>query len=227
MKPTKLNVDTYEQLYQNGYGAVFPESHVIRVHRHILDWELDAKPGPFLDFGCGIGTHACYFARHGYTPFGCDTSSKAIEQAKQLLPEHAANFHVTHVIPKLETLFAGVEFNLCLANQVLYFLSDTAIRNIVQQIHALLRPGGVFLATMMSYSCWYNRLIVAKEGDFHRVEFNDVPRQQPPVLINFKSRDELFELFAPFKKLHLGSYSNHVREEEGPTDHWLFVGVRL
>ena len=46
----------YEARYQSGYGLVYPESHIIRVHRHILQWELKQTPGNMFDFGCGSGS---------------------------------------------------------------------------------------------------------------------------------------------------------------------------
>ena len=52
----------------------------------------------------------------------------------------------------------------------------------------------------------------------------DTPRQKGELLINFKTREELARLFAPFVPLHVGSYGSHIREEEGSTDHWIFVG---
>jgi hypothetical protein len=52
----------------------------------------------------------------------------------------------------------------------------------------------------------------------------DTPRQKGELLINFKTREQLRDLFQPFVPLHIGSYGSLVREEEGSTDHWIFVG---
>ena len=42
----------------------------------------------------------------------------------------------------------------------------------------------------------------------------------------FKRKDELAPLFAPFKPLHIVQYGEHIREDEGATTHWLFVGIK-
>jgi len=220
-----FNAEDYEKRYQTGYGLTYPESHIIRVNKQILEWELNLTSGKVFDFGCGAGSHLKYFAEQGFTPYGCDTSATAIERARQLLPAFAEQLLVTPVHPNLPATFPGLTFDIFLSNQVFYFLDDAGIKEVVQQAHALVRPGGVFIATMMAYSCWYARYIVGESGDFKRINL-DTPRQKGELLINFKERLALPDLFAPFKPLHLGSYGSHIRQEEGSTDHWLFVGLR-
>ena len=225
MTTTKHTSNDYEDRYRKGFGLVYPESHVIRVYKHIIEYELGITTGNVLDFGCGVGGNLKYFVDQGFVPYGCDTSETAIDQCKHVMPEHADHFHVSDVQPKLSDLFPGVSVNIFLANQVLYYFNDADIRDIVSQVHDLTAPGGVFVASMMAYSHWYVRFITGEEGDFKRVDM-DTPRQASRNYINFKDREELEPLFAPFRKLHVGSYGSHIREEEGSIDHWLYVGIR-
>lgn len=220
-----FSAQQYEQKYQQGYGLVYPESHIIRVHRHILEWELKLTSGQIFDFGCGSGAHLKYFADHGFIPYGCDVSETAITHCQKLMPSFTSNFFVTPVNPDLTGVVPAGQFDIFLSNQVLYYLDNQGIRDIVQQVYTLVRPGGVFVVSMMAYSCWYARYITGEAGDFKKIEM-DTPRQKETMFINFKDREDLSDLFQPFKKLHLGSYGNHIREEEGSTDHWLFVGIR-
>ena len=55
------NAEDYEQRYRSGYGLQYPESHVIRVHKQILEWELGVRTGTAFDFGCGAGANLKYF----------------------------------------------------------------------------------------------------------------------------------------------------------------------
>lgn len=222
---TAFNAQDYEKRYQQGYGHVCPESHIARVYKQIIEWELGIRHGGVFDFGCGTGANLKYFADVSFVPFGCDTSPTAIDTCKRLMPRFADNFHVSPVNPDLSRLADQGSIDVFLSNQVLYFLDDSGIREVVRQAHAMVRPGGVFVATMMANSCWYARYVTAREGDFERVKL-DTPRQKSTTLVNFKDRDQLEGLFAPFRKLHIGSYGSWIREEEGSTDHWIFVGVR-
>ena len=223
MATTAHNAEDYEKRYREGYGLQYPESHIIRVNKQILEWQLGMRGGRVLDFGCGAGAHLGYFAAQGYEPYGCDTSASAIEAARRVLPQWGANLKVTPVNPDLPAVFGEAPFDLFLSNQVLYFLDDAGIAAIVAQAHRMLRPGGVFLATMMAPTCWYARHIQGERDGF-KVVLLDTPRQKGELLINFKRREELAPLFAPFAPLHVGGYGSHIREEEGPTDHWIFVG---
>ena len=84
----------FEERYKAGYGLEYPDGHVIRFNRHILEWELGLRSGNILDYGCGNGSHLKYFETNGFTPYGCDVSSTAIERCKRLMPEYENNFHV-------------------------------------------------------------------------------------------------------------------------------------
>jgi SAM-dependent methyltransferase len=220
---TAHNAQDYEKRYQEGYGLQYPESHIIRVNKQILEWQLGMRGGKVFDFGCGAGAHLKYFAEQGYEPFGCDTSATAIEAARRALPKWSANLEVTPVNPDLPALFGARDLQIFMSNQVFYFLDDAGIAAIVEQAHRMVAPGGVFIATMMAPTCWYARYIRGERDGFKVVRL-DTPRQKGELLINFKERGELAGLFAPFKPLHVGSYGSHIREEEGPTDHWIFVG---
>jgi SAM-dependent methyltransferase len=219
------NAEDYEKRYQRGYGLLYPESHIIRVHRQIMEWELGIHEGNVFDFGCGTGANLKYFFEQGFIPYGCDTSETAIAACRRAMPNNADHFHVSEVHPNVQEMVGDEPLTLFLSNQVLYFLDDNSIRDVVSQACDLIRPGGLFIVTMMAYSCWYFRHVSAREGDFHRIDM-DTSRQKLTTLINFKDRAELEPLFSPFRKLHLGAYSNWIREDEGPTDHWLYVGVR-
>lgn len=225
MATTEHNAQDYEKRYREGYGLQYPESHIIRVNKQILEWQLGMRGGKVFDFGCGAGAHLKYFAEQGYEPFGCDTSATAIEGARRALPEWSANLKVTPVNPDLPGLFPARDLQVFMSNQVFYFLDDAGIRAIVEQAHRMVAPGGVFIATMMAPTCWYARYIQGERDGFKVVRL-DTPRQKGELLINFKERGELARLFAPFTTLHVGSYGSHIREEEGSTDHWIFVGCK-
>lgn len=225
MKEENYTAKSYEEKYRQGYGLSYPESHIIRVHRHILEWELKMESGKIFDFGCGSGAHLKYFSDHGFVPYGCDVSATAITTCRDLMPEYGTNFFITATDVDLTKLTQERDFSIFLSNQVLYYLDNDGIRKIVEQAHDLVQSGGVFVVSMMAYSCWYARYITGQSGDFKIVDLKS-PRQTEKTFINFKHREDLEELFQPFKKLHLGSYGSHIREEEGSTDHWLYVGIR-
>lgn len=226
-RQNKITVDAYDKKYQEGYGLQYPEGHVIRFHRYILEHELNIKGGNILDYGCGNGVHSEYFQNNDFVPFGCDTSETAIKQCKKRLPQYADNFFVIPELPNLSEYFSP-KFDLIFSNQVLYFFNDKQLSNILKQFHSLLKKDGILFATMMAPSNYYSRYAKEKEDGLTRIElFTD--RLHEINYINFKTREEVSESFAKegFKKLHIGWYSCVIREQDGPSDHWLFVGKRI
>ena len=214
---------TYEDQYQNGYGYQYPEGHVIRVHFTILKSELGMSGGKILDYGCGTGANLQYFQQNSYTPFGCDTSSTAIQKIKSRMPKYANNFHVVPSVPKLRDNFSD-SFDVIFSNEVLYYLNDTDIRNLTRQFYDMLKPEGVFFATMISPENYLHKFVVSTKGDLSKVELHG--RINQTTYINFKTKMECLEIFKEFTKLHLGWYSSIVREEVGRTDHFIFVGKK-
>jgi SAM-dependent methyltransferase len=224
-----FNAEDYEARYRSkAYLPLYPDSQVIRVHRHILEWQLGITDGAVFDFGCGGGNNPSYFADQGFVPHGCDSSAAGIERCRQVLPEHADNFFVVpSEQPDLLGSSQARELSVFLSNQVLYYLDDEGIRHVVRQAYEMVRPGGAFVATMMTPDCFYADYVTERRGDLSKVELATPRLQGNTSWINFKQRDELIDLFAPFEKLHIGAYDlGGLREDEGPTTHWIYTGVR-
>jgi len=213
----------YDKKYEKGYGLIYPDGHIIRINEHVLKYELGFTGGKILDFGCGVGQHLEYFERNGYTPFGCDIAENAIKQCKSRLPNYSENFHVTSNVPNLKNLFTE-EFDVIFSNQVLYYLSDEDISNLVSQFYNMLKPGGVFFATMMAPGNYMFKNSESTENEFRKCTLKG--RVNDTTYVNFKTKEEMLELFSTFKKIQVGFYTSILREQEGPTDHLIFVGKK-
>ena len=179
--------------------------------------------GSLLDYGCGNGVHSSYFADFGYTPYGCDVSETAIRQCQELLPEYTDQFHIVDCAPDLAKLFAA-KFDVVLSNQVLYFVDNTTLDHLVPQFFKLLKPGGIIFATFMATTNYFSRHAVASEDGMSEVTVTG--RINATTFVNFKTREQILDLFGQygFEKLHLGAYSSTIREDEGPSDHHIYVG---
>lgn len=219
----EANTETYETKYQTGYGLRYPDGHVIRFYHHILAYDVRVTSGNMLDYGCGTGTHLHYFMEKGFSPYGCDVSQAAIEQCKQLMPAYAKNFHVIPSVPRLRDYFP-VDFDLVFSNQVLYYLNDEDMVKILVQLDDMLKPGGIFFATMIAPTNYYSKFVEGMQDGLSKVVLRG--RLNEIQCVNFKTREQVLELFTSvgLEKVQLGSYGAVIREDEGPTDHHMFVG---
>ena len=213
----------YDGKYEHGYGLNYPDGHIIRINEHVLKYELGLTGGKILDFGCGIGQHVEYFAKNGYVPYGCDVSESAIKQCKARIPKHSENFYVNESVPNLKDYF-NEEFDVIFSNQVLYYLTDNDINNLVLQFYNMLKPGGIFFATMIAPENYMFKHIEPTEGELSKVVLKG--RVNDTTYVNFKTKEEMLKMFDIFKKIQVGLYSQIIREQEGQTDHFIFIGKK-
>ena len=219
----EANTAAYDGKYERGYGLNYPDGHIIRINEHVLKYELGLTGGKILDFGCGVGQHLEYFEKNGYIPYGCDVVESAIKQCKARLPKYSENFHVNPSLPNLKDFF-NEEFDVIYSNQVLYYLADKDINNLVLQFYNMLKPGGVFFATMISPKNGMFQHIEPSEGELSKVVLTG--RYTDTTYCNFKTKEEMLKLFDIFKKIQVGYYTQLIREQEGPTDHLIFIGKK-
>ena len=227
-KQYDLTTEAYDGKYERGYGLNYPDGHIIRINEHVLKYELGVTGGKILDFGCGVGQHLEYFAKNGYVPYGCDVVESAIKQCKAVMPEYSENFYVNESVPNLKDYF-NEEFDVIFSNQTLYYLTDEDINNLVSQFYNMLKPGGVFFATMIAPENYMNNpkppsSVERFEGGLTKCTLRG--RVNDTTYVNFKTKEEMLKMFDVFKKIQVGWYSQITREQEGQTDHHIFIGKK-
>lgn len=124
-----------------------PSSAAVHAAREFADTCCDRV----LDLGAGHGRDSVFFAQQGFTTYALDVSTVGLEQ----LREHAQDEGLTERVRTLEHdvrdplplpdgavdgVFAHML--LCMA------LSTGQIRDLVAEVHRVLRPGGVFVYTV-------------------------------------------------------------------------------
>jgi SAM-dependent methyltransferase len=93
-----------------------------------------------LDLGCGVGSDARYFARHGIQVTATDFSEVVIAQ-NQTLPKtqnlEFAIIDITDVLP-----YADNSFDVVYAHLSLHYFSNQQTQSIFDEISRVLRPSG-------------------------------------------------------------------------------------
>jgi SAM-dependent methyltransferase len=97
-----------------------------------------------LDIGCGTGGNLPFLRTHCATVSGLDLSEDAIALARKKFPE--GDFRHGDV-NDLCDLYAAESFDLISDFSVLYHVWVKSDRQSLRDIHRLLRPGGMFIAT--------------------------------------------------------------------------------
>lgn len=215
--------------WQKGYDAPNVESFVFRTYGRILkpDFGLSgAAHEKVLDFGCGAGANLAFFKRQGFDVYGVDISATDIARCRQLMPDSAEQFQIIDPQPTLVQDFPGAPYDLVIAIQSLYYLSDRDLDTCLSNLYRQMKPGALIYASMMgTRSYYYQHSKPARDGlreltfpPEHRLQVSD-------YYLKFVADEaELQQLFSRFEKVQIGYYDACYREDEGSEFHYTFLG---
>lgn len=112
-----------------------------------LDLFLSAlKTGKVLDLGCGNGGAANFLTEQGIEVLACDASLEALKNVQTLNPEiEVCQLDLQESLP-----FADESFQSILANLSLHYFSEKQTKQILAEIHRVLRPQGLLIAAVNS-----------------------------------------------------------------------------
>jgi SAM-dependent methyltransferase len=106
---------------------------------------LHPPPARVLDFGCGTGDLAGTLAAAGYEVTGCDVSPRMLAEAEQAFAGRAIRW--VPLATDWRTLpFEDQAFEAVVASSVFEYLMD--LERVFAELHRVLRPNGVLLATV-------------------------------------------------------------------------------
>jgi len=101
-----------------------------------------------LDFGCGCGRVAIPYVQSGLSLTGCDVDASAIKFLNDSYPSR--DFQVTEYDPPLP--FADASFDVVYSVSVWTHMDQTYGVKWLHEIKRILKPGGVFLNTVMGHT---------------------------------------------------------------------------
>jgi len=131
-----------------------------RAEPHILDfagfhlW----RGRRIIEIGCGIGTDAEQFARHGAEFVGIDISQESLALSRQRFEVYnlEGEFHLGSVVD-MDFLRTLGQFDLVYSYGVLHHFPD--MRNHLSNIKSLLRPGGELRFMVYAKNSWKYAMI--------------------------------------------------------------------
>ncbi len=138
--------DEYNRMYQ-----VEMEHWWYKHLHHLVLKEIQThftgKEINILDAGCGTGGFLSYLQQNGYTSLhGFDGSPDAIEFAKQ-----RTGMDIRHgLVQQSATLFAQEKFDVICCLDVMIYLKNDDIENVLAQFRELLQEGGIIIANNAS-----------------------------------------------------------------------------
>ena len=214
--------------WQRGYDAENVESFVFRVYGRILKTEFGLsgdRHEKLLDFGCGEGAALSFFDRKGFDVYGVDISAVDIEKCKKKMPHIADHFSVINPAPRADDRYYGGGYDLVIAIESLFYLSDSDLEKRLLSLKNQMKPGAVFFATMLGSKTWYYNHSSEYGDGLRKIDTGSGRVPCKDLFIHFTDSEEaLLKQFHLFEKKHVGYFDCCYIESEGPEFHWIFIG---
>lgn len=183
-----FNSPYYHILYQNRdeKEAEFFLRNVVR--------ELHFEPRHrIIDLACGKGRHAIYLNSLGFDVTGVDLAPKSIDQALE-----SANERLHFEVQDLRCLHVEQPFDIALNlfTSFGYFKSVEEDELVVQNIHAILKPGGLLLIDFLNIDYVCQHIIERESKTLNGIQFHIEKRIEGGFIhkkISILDKDQSFE----------------------------------
>ncbi len=147
---TKMTTDTAHLYWNADWQKADGTSPWAKAEPWVAEHADTLKPGSdVLDLGAGIGRHALAFAQAGHRVTALDAAEAAISATAAAAFAQGLTIDTVQA-PMTDLPFATASFDHVLAWNVIYHGDETIVRRTLAEIARVTRPGGTFMATMLS-----------------------------------------------------------------------------
>jgi SAM-dependent methyltransferase len=216
----------WDGLYAGTSWGRYPSEDLVRFVARNLYKAPDRRAVAVLEVGCGPGPNVWYLAREGFHATGLDTSAVAIDQARTFLQRDGltAQLDVGDVtrLPYGDAMFHAVLDNECLSA-----LTSGQLRQAIDEIARVLKPGGWFYSKTLGQGTTGENTGDPVDGEpgTRRNISSPVLRRRFGVH-RFAAEHELPALLQPLQIVEYDSVTSTRENRAGTVRQWLITARR-
>jgi SAM-dependent methyltransferase len=160
----------WEDLFRAREWGRYPNEHLVRFVARSFYSASDRSQVRILDLGCGQGPNTWYMAREGFSVSGIDGSQSALARARERLESENLKADL-RVGDYLNLPWKNDVFDAVVDIASLYANRAEGFKQALQQVHRVLKPGGLVFSLSFSKKTWGYGLGKEIEPD----GFTDIP----------------------------------------------------
>ncbi len=121
-----------------------------------------------LDLGCGLGRHSILFDSRGFKVTAIDLSEYGVNHLREWQKKNGVNFRA--VVGDMKKLpFADNSFDCIYSYHVITHSDTEGVKQIMSEIHRVLKPGGEIYFDLLSKAAWHFR-----QPEFPHIDENTI-----------------------------------------------------
>lgn len=200
---SELTTKKWEDFYRSK-GLAYPDENLVRLIKG--DWAEIPRSGRVLDIGFGSGASLVMMAASGFEAHGLEVTEESCRQAHALANAAGVSLDV-EVMTSPQIPFEENYFDIVVSwNAIYYWGTRGKVREQLEEIQRVLRPGGVLL---MSVIHPHNSIVARLSGDLgdgsHRFEKES----------SYDNRKDMLIFYEPTSAGWLGLLNKFSLIEEG------------
>jgi 2-polyprenyl-3-methyl-5-hydroxy-6-metoxy-1,4-benzoquinol methylase len=147
---TEMTTDTAHHYWNAEWQRADASSPWATAEPWVMEHARSLAPGSrILDLGAGIGRHALALAAMGHQVAALDAAEAAGAATAAAAVAQGLELAICQA-PMTELPFEAGQFDHVLSWNVIYHGDETVVRRTLDEIARVTRPGGTFMATMLS-----------------------------------------------------------------------------
>lgn len=221
-KPQKIE---WEKFYEDDlFTERYPSDSVIRL---LCSYRKQSgfQGARVLDLGCGGGRHLWLAAKEGFSAYGIDLSSQAIQKAKNWLEKEKLPFEDLRSGNIFEKLpYADNFFDIVISYGVLDHLAMAEAKKALAEARRVLRPEGtLFLKLESTTSFTYDP---TRQVDHHEIILDK--EAEKGIIQHFFDKEEVADLTRDFKAIRVfrEDYRRFENLDKNYQSRWIFIGKK-